>query len=87
MGTEHCWAGEARVLVCICQCVVVKFLWPVGGALMQCFKARWIPLEVRAGRQRDRERRRGKGEKGRERRLQQMPPKKTPQAHTTSEFQ
>lgn len=24
----------------LCLSVAVKFLWPVGGALMQCFKAR-----------------------------------------------
>lgn len=39
----------------------VKCLWPVGGALMQCFKA---PLEVTAAREGGRERGTEQGEVG-----------------------
>lgn len=34
---EHC---RASVCLYLSVSVAVKFLWPVGGALMQCFKAR-----------------------------------------------
>lgn len=44
----------------------VKFLWPVGGALMQCFKA---PLEVTAGREGGWARRSERGTKEREREI------------------
>lgn len=37
-------------MVCIrLFALVVKTSWPVGGALMQCFKAKVPALEVRAG--------------------------------------
>lgn len=58
--------------------MAVKFLWPVGGALMQCFKAR-DPSgseSKQGGREKE-----GKRDEGWERMLQQqarMPPKRPP---------